>query len=174
MSMMRDDSLKLDLLTNHLSDRMKRLCREVLTRFPSDWDDHRTFDIEESDDRPSPSPGTIGYACARRYEDTESRRDELPLDIEPEQCWSVILYVEHLSLLSDQAIRWAIAHELGHVASGLRLGSLLIGGIPMTQVGPGSYEPAPPKDRHEDEADRLALEWGFSEEFQRFLSETGT
>lgn len=169
---MSDKSLKIEMLTSHLSERMKRLCRDVLERLPPDWDDHRTFDIGESDDRPSPRPGTVGYGSAGRDEEGESLQSELPPDVKPEQCWRVTLYVKHLALLSDQAVRWVIAHELGHVASGLRTGSLVIGDIPVTRVTADCYEPAPARNHHEDAADTIALGWGFTEELQRFLAET--
>ena len=163
--------IKLQQLTNHLSDRMSSLCTEVLQRLPDEWDEYLTLSFEESDETPEPSAGTIGYANAFREEEGESFPDELPDDIKQEQCWVVTLFIPHLNLLSDSSVKWVIAHELGHVASNLRTGSLTIGGVPITQIAPGEYEPAPSKDTHEDAAEGIALEWGFSNELQGFMTE---
>jgi len=159
-------------MTEHLSERLKRLCREVLRRLPAGWDEYRTICFGESEDRPTPSPDTIGYASAHRDEEEESHEWELPPGVPPEQCWTITLYREHLALLSDEACRYVIAHELGHAASGLRTGGIVVAGRPYTQTAPGQYEPPPGKSQHEDAADRLALQWEFSEELQQFFRET--
>ena len=159
-------------LTGHLSERMRRLCRDVLLRLPEGWDEYRSFHIEESQDVPTQPGGKIGYANALRYEEAESLPSEMPDGVDIEQCWTVKLFVKHLALLSDVAVCWGIAHELAHIASGLNTGSMTIGNVPMTQVSPGHYEPAPPTDLLEEAANLTAESWGFSEERQRFLSET--
>lgn len=41
----------------------------------------------------------------------------------------------------------------------------------MTQVALDVYEPAPPKEQQEDAADQIALNWGFSDEFQWWAKE---
>ena len=168
--------MKIESQLGGLTDkRLRRLCREVLERLPVEWDAYREIAIEESDETPSPSSGSVGYASASRDEEgeeVESLPSE-PLDgTEPEQSWVVTLYQKHLHLLSDTAIRWVIAHEFGHVASGLRTGSIVVGGVPVTQIAPGQYEPAVPKDQLEGAADSIALGWGFSQELQSFRAET--
>ncbi len=162
--------MKIESQLGGLTDeRLRRLCREVLERLPVDWDEYREIAIEESDKTPSHSPCNVGYASASRNEEGESL---LPDGIEPEQSWVVTLYRMHLDLLPEAAIRWVIAHELGHVASGLRTGSIVVGGVPVTQIAPGQYEPAVPKDQLEGAADSIALGWGFSQELQSFRAET--
>src|SRR5262245_2454749 len=83
--------------------------REVLQGLPSGWDEPRTFCIDVAQ-------GSPGYACALRFEEVE---DMSPDDLEGhgEQDWLVTLYPALLDRLADQAVRWVIAHELGHVAS---------------------------------------------------------
>ena len=159
-------------LAPDLSERMRRLCREVLDRIPPGFDENRTISIEESDEIPTPPGGGTGYASAGREEEGESFPFEMPPGVEPEQIWVVRLYRRNLDTLSDAAVRWVIVHELAHVASGLRTGSIVVGGVPVTQTAPGQYEPAPSKETLEDTADRIALQWGFSDERQCFLSET--
>lgn len=165
-------SFQISSMTNHLSERMGRLCRTVLQRLPHDWDEFRTVDFQESNERPAPSTNTIGYASAIRHEESESLPSELPSGVDAEQCWSVTLYVEHLEQISDKAILYVIAHELGHVAAGLRSGSIVIGGIPMTQRAPGIYVSAHSKDHQENAADMMVMTWGFTAELQQFLAET--
>ena len=94
-------------------------------------------------------------------------------EAEVEQLWAVTLYPALLERLSDAACRWAIAHEFGHVASGLPMGSIVIKGKPMTKIKgtKDEYEEAPSKDDQEDVAEKIALEWGFSGELTTFLAE---
>jgi hypothetical protein len=162
-------------LAPNLSDRLRLLCQEVLDRLPEGWNEHREIDIEQLDEIPAPPPsGGIGYASCLREEEGETLPDELPEGIEPEQIYLVTLYRKNLDRLSDKAVQWAIAHELAHAASGLPTGSIVIDGIPYTQVAPDQYVSAPGKDEHEDTADGLAMQWGFTENLQCFLSETET
>ena len=172
------EKLKRDMitfLTGDLSERIGRLCAEVLNRLPAEWDAYRTFDFLESEEVKYPGgkdTGRVIYGTARREEEGETFPAELPGGEEPEQVWGVTLYIDPLCWLSDSAACWVIARALAHIASGLRTGSGVIGKVPITQTQPGQYEPAPPKDRHEDAADTIAMNWGFTKELQAFLSET--
>jgi hypothetical protein len=78
-----------------------------------------------------------------------------------------------MNRLSDAACRWVIAHELGHIASRLPFGSIVIHGKLYTPVKgtAGEYELAPRKEIQEDTADSIALEWGFDSELQAFFAE---
>ena len=78
-----------------------------------------------------------------------------------------------LNRLSDPACRYAIAHELGHVASGLPQGSILIEGKPHTKVKgtTDEYEEAPATEDQEDVAEKIAMEWGFTGELTTWLKE---
>lgn len=95
----------------------------------------------------------------------------MPDGVEPDQGWIVTLYRRNLDTLSDAAVGWVIAHELAHVASGLQTGSIVVGGVPLTQTGRGQYNPAPSQETHEDAADGIAFQWGFSNELQSYLTE---
>ncbi len=142
-----------------LSERYRRLTQEVLCRLPWEWDVHCTWVIEESEKR-SPQ----GYGSAHREEEGEG---------DCEQFWVVTLYPAMLDRLSDAACRWVIAHELAHVASGLPTGSIVIRGKPHTRIKGtvDEYQETASKVVHEDTADEIALEWGFSEEMQALLAE---
>ena len=166
--------VKIESLTVGLSGRFHVLCSEVLNRLPPEWDEFRTFDFQESQEVPKPDgeEGFVGFAKCLRCEDEEELPAELPDGEETEQIWTVTVYTNPLSGLTDAAAKWAIAHELAHVASGLPTGSWVIGRIPMTQTEPGVYEPAPPKDGRDDAAESIAMNWGFTNELQAFLRET--
>jgi hypothetical protein len=60
------------------------------------------------------------------------------------------------------------AHELGHIASGLPCGSLVIGGRPFTRVPGtrGEYREITAEEREsmETKANAIARAWGFSSE----------
>ena len=160
-------------LTRPLSKRMRRLCREVLIRLPPNWDKDRTLSFEESTECPTPTPGTIGYASAHREEGGIGFPHELVREREPGQHWVVTFYLLHLDLLSDKAVKYVIAHALGHIISGLQTDGLVVGVVPLSQVSGGQYEPAIQIGNHEDAVDPLTTPWGFSDELQQFLSETG-
>ena len=101
-----------------------------------------------------------------RFEEEEVGPDDT-------QTWEITLYPGLLNPLSDSACRWVIAHEFGHVASGLSTGSVVIGGHPFTRVkgAVDCYEEAPQQE-HEDAANTIALNWGFKTEEEAFLDET--
>lgn len=84
--------------------------------------------------------------------------------------YTLTIFPAWLDRLSDLACHWVFAHELGHIALGLRFGSIVIKGKPYTRHG-DFYEEAPPQNIHEDAADRIALEWGFDSALQAFLEE---
>jgi ABC transporter substrate binding protein len=85
-----------------LPHRYARLTEEVLFRLPEGWDDERTWSVSTSAEE-SPK----GYACVLREEEGEG---------ETEQLWSMTLFPSRLDTLSDAAVRWAVAHEFGHIA----------------------------------------------------------
>lgn len=77
-----------------------------------------------------------------------------------------IPYDQTLSKLPDDAVKWVIAHELGHVASGVPCGSLAVGKILLTKIEGDTYRPitADEKEMHEFVADAIARAWGFWDE----------
>ena len=92
--------------------RYYQLAEDVLNRLPEKWDWYRTYSFELSDWLPS-VPG--GYGSALREEQSETETEM----IHSEQCWTITLYEQSLSGLADDAVKWVIAHELGHVAAGV-------------------------------------------------------
>jgi hypothetical protein len=92
-----------------------------------------------------------------------------------EQLWLVTLYPAWLDGLSDAAVRWAIAHELGHAASGMACGSLVISGRRYTKVSVGEdeYRKITPEDEEGSEkiADAIVRAWGFWAEEEAFEEE---
>jgi predicted metalloprotease len=75
--------------------------------------------------------------------------------------------------LSDVAIKWVIAHELGHVASGLSCESLSIGGLGYTRTSENVYRAITGAERelHELVADAIAHAWGWWEEEKVWVKE---
>jgi hypothetical protein len=143
-------------------ERYRRLVQEILWRLPEGWDERAEWSVDVS-----PEETPRGYASVRREEEGEGDTSDSI------QLWVVTLYPALLDRLSDAACRWAIAHEFGHVASGLPTGSIVIDGKPHTRVKgtPDFYEEAPDKAMQEAAANQLAVKWGFSEEFAAFLRE---
>jgi len=138
----------------------------VFDRLPPGWDEPRTFTVEIG-------PGSYGYGSALRFEEVE---DLAPDDLEGhgEQVWAVTLYPALLDNLSDSAVRWVMAHELGHVASGCVCG-IVIDGRAVTRI-PGTtdqYREISPveKDNNERLANAIARAWGFWAEEQEFRAE---
>lgn len=150
------------------------LAREVLTRLPERWDLYRTytFQVEAS---PPPRHGDRYADSYREGEDDETRHTIL--ESREEQMWVITLYEKPLSSLSDAAVKSVIAHELGHVASGMPCGSVVIEGIPYTKAGaPGGeefYRPITPEERNAGEkiADAITRAWGFWEEEEAWFEE---
>jgi hypothetical protein len=161
----------IDMLVSGFDDaRIAALVHSVLERLPDSWDLYRTFDFELSDLKPD-----VGYASCLREEEAESG----PLPGMPEghheQCWTVTLYRPWLAVFSDEASRWIIAHELGHVASGIACGSLVFGGRPYTRMSgtTDQYREVTPEEKQGGEkiADAIARAWGFWLEEEAFASE---
>ena len=60
-------------------------------------------------------------------------------------------------MLSHPASQWWVAHTLAHLA--------------LTPLDPRKGDPATLRERDEDDADALAIAWGFTEELEGFLRE---
>jgi Peptidase family M48 len=166
--MMNDEAFeaKFQMVAGALSGRYKAVVREVLQRLPDGWDEPRTFAI-------GIEQGSPGYACALRFEEVETM-DPDDLEGHGEQDWQVTLYPALLDKLSDQAVRWVIAHELGHVASGCVCG-IVINGRAHTRI-PGTTDQyreisTAEKERNERLANAIARAWGFWTEEQAFRAE---
>jgi hypothetical protein len=160
------DDLKLAVIAGGLPGRYGSMLRQVHERLPAGWDSPREFVV-------CVEAGTPGYACALRFEEIE---DLDPDEIEghEEQVWTVTLYPEVLDRFSDAAVRWVIAHELGHVASGCVCG-VVIGARPMTRL-PGTvdeYREITDTEQRENEriANAIARAWGFWSEEAAFRDE---
>jgi hypothetical protein len=143
-------------------NRYRHLFSEVLGRLPADWDAARTWQVEVSSEE-----NPRGYACAQH--ETES-------DGDIEQVWIMTLFPSLMDHLSDAACQWVIAHEFGHIASGLCGPSLVHKGIGYAPVKgtTNQYDEVVSTNDQEDIAEKQALEWGFSPELQAFLREDGT
>jgi hypothetical protein len=142
-----------------VSQRYERLACEVALALPHGWDDHAEWTVElgrQEDPR--------GYACTRA--DEEGAGETLTNYI-------IKIFPSMMDRLSDSACRWVFAHELGHVASRLRFGSIVIRGKPHTKLVGDVYVEAPGKDAQEDAANKIALGRGFDRELQTFLREDG-
>jgi hypothetical protein len=149
--------------------RFRRLLREVFDRLPDGWDTYRTWTVELSEQMP-----TKGYASCLRLEEEEGDTTAI-IEGHREQNWIVTLYTPWLDRLSDRAALWAIAHELGHVASGMACGSLVISGTAYTRVSSSEDQlrEITPEEREAREkvADVIARAWGFSFEEEAFEEE---
>jgi len=145
-------------LGSHLSQELPepygRLCQEVVFRLPWDWDENETWDV------------TVDWVASSQCYASVLREE----DADGAPC-TITVYPALMDRLSDPACRWVFAHEFAHIASGLRVGSIVVHGKPYTQVRAGEYEAAPAKTVHEDAADRIAMEWGFTSEHTAWLAE---
>jgi hypothetical protein len=130
-----------DHLEPSLPPRYRRLAAEVLLRLPDGWDSHAHWTMGAGD---IPSEVDIYEAGARRLEGDLLQR------------WDVRLVPQMLDKYPDAAIRWVIAHELAHVATGL---------------------PSDPLECDdalcEDRADHLAALWGFQEDRDAYEAAKG-
>ena len=143
--------------------RYHAIAKAVLERLPEEWDLYRTYGFEVSTSPPS-SPD--GFASSHRDEELEDEPD-----IRNEQVWSITLYDQKLSTVPDAAVKWVIAHELGHVASGLPCGSLVLGGSAYTRVSKDQYRPVTGYEGEVNElvADTIARAWGWWEEEEAWV-----
>jgi hypothetical protein len=150
--------------------RYRNLLRGVLDKLPEGWDEFRTVGVELGAGTPR------GLASALRLEAIEDA-DEVD-EVRAEQTWIVTLYPERLDSLSDAAVTWAIAHELGHVASGCRCGEMVQGDRGLTRVRGTSdeYREISPTEVQSNErvADAIGRAWGFWHEEECFERETQT
>ncbi len=164
--------LAIDAITGRLpTGRYRGLARGVLRRLPESWDLYRTVSIELSGES---TPR--GYGSAGREEEGEGDERVSLLEGHNEQVWTVRLYPALLDPLSDEAVCWVIAHELGHVASGMACGSIVLQGRPYTRSVSGGaemYREVTNEERAVGEklADAIARAWGFWLEEEAFEAE---
>jgi hypothetical protein len=144
--------------------RYRGLLRRVLDWLPNGWDKFQTFAVVLGAGKP------VGYASALRYKTIESHDGEDKTH--SEQTWLVTLYPEWLDPLSDQAVMWVIAHELGHVTSGHPCGVVTADGQRITRLWSTvhSYRELGDLEAEVNEgtADAIARDWGFHQEEAAF------
>jgi len=155
--------------------RFRRLVAEVLTRIPRDWDFEPAFlpqvewtielsDLEKIVESPS-LPGQIVSAYATAISPPD-------LSYPNVQVWEVTLHRSALDELSDSAARWVIAHEFAHMAL-RRPSAEKVAGMRVVRSDKDVSEVTSSYFRHgENDADRLAIDWGFQEEKRAFDIET--
>jgi hypothetical protein len=144
--------------------RYRGLLRRVLDWLPNGWAEFQTFGVVLEAGKP------LGYATALPYRAVESPDGDEATH--SESTWVVTLYPEWLDPLSDQAVMWVIAHELGHVASGCPCGIVSADGRRVArlwgtvdtyrEVGDLEIEV------NEGTADAIARDWGFHQEEAAF------
>jgi hypothetical protein len=142
-----------------IPQRYKRLGSEVALAIPEGWDDHAEWTVDVGS-----MENPRGYASVLPFE-------EDPGDLA--RLYMVQIFPSLMDRLSDSACRWVIAHALAHIASKLRFGSIVIQGVPHTELHKDEYVPVPPKSVQEDAANNISLGWGFDREMQAFLIEDG-
>jgi hypothetical protein len=124
-----------------LMGRYRSLAIEVFLRLPDGWDSHAHWTM---------CAGEITH-IVDVYLGGARRLKAEPGD---PQLWEIRLVQQTLDRYSDAAVRWVIAHEFAHVATGL---------------------PTDPRERDdalcEDRADHLAALWGFQKEQDAFEAE---
>lgn len=126
-----------------LSTRYQRLANEVLRRLPSGWQANRVLRIEESRETLHLTQGRPAVACVAK------------LQFKSEDAWIITLYTSSLDNLSDEAVRWILAREFGRVLS----------------EDSQPWEQKSDRTPTQEKAEMLAIEWGFSQERQRFEEE---
>jgi len=125
-----------------LSPRYYRIANEVLRRLPAGWQADHVLRLEESRETVHLPQGRPAVACSAR------------LQFKSQHAWIVILYTSCLDTLSDEAVRWILACELGRVVSD-GAWDVKLTGINM------------PDER----VDANAMKWGFAHERRRFEEE---
>jgi hypothetical protein len=136
-----------------LPPRYQQLANEVSHRLPPGWlvgdladnAPNVEWEVELTEDVHLTQSGCIvvASAAAERFETIE--------------CWTVTLHRRVLDQLSDQAVRWVIARELGYVAACRASG--ILAAAESDHSGPAAVRAA-----CERRADVYAIDWGFSEE----------
>lgn len=127
-----------------LSPRYQSLAKDVLDRLPPGWHKDRVVRLEESRETLQLDHGWPAVACAAK------------LQFKSEEAWIVTLYTACLDTLSDEAVRWILARELGRVLSD----------PPQSWRRKANATPA-----QDERAEALALGWGFSSERRQFEQE---
>ena len=122
-----------------LPPRYRRLAAEVFLRLPDGWDSHAHWTMSACE---IASEGDVYLAGAHRV-----KGDWL-------QLWEIKLVPRALDRYSDAAVRWVIAHECAHVATGL-------------STDPRERD----ADLYEDRADHLASFYGFEEDHEAYEKE---
>ena len=165
--------LKIESLTASFPPQVARLYAEVLSRLPLNWHGDRLFRFPQSQvckdsDEKEEGNKTCAYFEAFRHQGWDSMAD-LWEDLSEEEIGRRIMRPMKQSprnltcfgWLSDAAAHWVIAHSIAHLAAHLAL-------IPLD---PRKGDPATLRERDEDDADSLAIAWGFEAELQAFLAE---
>jgi hypothetical protein len=127
-----------------LSARYQCLANEVLGRLPSGWHADRVVRLEESRETSHLPQGRPAVACTAR------------LQFKSEEAWIVTLYTSCLDMLSDEAVRWILAHELGRV---------------LSKPDQSWRRKVNSTSTQDQRAEALALGWGFAGERRRFEQE---
>jgi hypothetical protein len=149
--------------------RYRLLLRKVLERLPVGWDRLRQFCVLTADGTPA-----SGYACSYRFEETEldwgERADRIS------QIWEVTLFPGWLNRLSDDAVKWVIAHECGHIASGCACGVFVDGRLQTRVYGTDEWRDLSEEEAHFNEkmANAIARAWAFWDEEDAFIREEPT
>jgi|HubBroStandDraft_6_1064221.scaffolds.fasta_scaffold53640_5 hypothetical protein len=131
--------------------RYRNLLRHVLERLPAGWNYDRSLTVEVS-------RRTLNHRYASAFREVGCASLTGPSVSAPRsRTWHVVLYARGLRRLSDHAVAWVIAHELGHVAAGMPCGPILLS----------------ESEAWEQVADVTAQAWGFLLEERAFRSEIG-
>jgi hypothetical protein len=131
-----------------LSKRNRHAVEGVIERLPHDWNivksqlPKRVTFLESSE---SPE---VPHGCAVTLFGNDSPFRQTVTS------HTVILYTRNISLLSIEAVRWVIAHELGHVVRS------------HLSVRFGNHE-----ESDDEWADRQAMRWGFDKEREAWKQE---
>jgi hypothetical protein len=137
-------SMNRNNITTALSSRYQRLASEVVDRLPSGWHADRIVRLEESRETLQLAQGRPAIACTAR------------LQFKSDEMWIVTLYTASLDTLSDEAVRWILARELGRV---------------LSEPNHSWRRKAKVTPAQDARAEALALGWGFSTERRRFEEE---
>lgn len=135
-------------------ERYVHLIKDVLRRLPLGWDRGVLWRVTASNDQPSK-----GFA----YVSSTDRAVMV-----------VTLYPGKMNQLSDDACRFVIAHEFGHVAPTLPLHAVINGRHYLFVDGKWKISSASAErleELYEDVADLLVEDWGLTQEAAAFERE---